>query len=74
MMPNMFYQQWEIERTRSLAEQRAADRRRGEDAAAMSRSPHRLRLRIRRPAPRPQVACRVQAPAHARVATCNAEV
>jgi hypothetical protein len=57
MMPNMLYQQWEIERTHTLTEQRAADRRRGEIAAAVSgslRRIRRLRLRVRYPvAPSP---------------------
>ena len=38
MMPYWRYQLWEIERTKSAAEQRAADARTGEFAAAMARS------------------------------------
>ncbi len=55
MMPYQSYRQWEIERTHTVAEQRGADRRRGEAAAAVSgslRSVRRLRLRWQRlPAP-----------------------
>jgi hypothetical protein len=74
MMPNMFYQQWEIERTHTIAEQRLADRRRGEAAAAVSGSLRRLRLRMQRPAVPSGVAGHVPARAHADVAACNAQV
>lgn len=38
MMPYQSYQLWQTERTKTVAEQRAADVRAGEVAAAMSRS------------------------------------
>jgi hypothetical protein len=74
MMPSMYYRQWEIERTHTVAEQRAADRRRGEAAAATSGALRRLRLAIQRPAASSRVTGHVHAPAHARVAACNTEV
>jgi hypothetical protein len=61
MMPYQSYQQWAIERSLTLTEQRAADRRRGEAAASVSRSLRRLRPRVRRPAAYPAV--HVHAPA-----------
>jgi hypothetical protein len=65
MMPYVFYQQWEIERTHTLAEQRAADRRRGEVAAAVSGPLRRLRLHIQRPTAPSSLAGHLPAPAHA---------
>lgn len=38
MMPYQTYQLWEIERAKTTSQQRAADKRRGELAAALSRS------------------------------------
>ena len=38
MMPYQSYQLWQVERTKTVAEQRAGDVRAGEVAAAMSRS------------------------------------
>jgi hypothetical protein len=77
MMPNVFYQQWEIERTHTLAEQRAADRRRGEAAAAVSgsvRRLQRLRLRIRYPAAPLRAASQAPGRPRASAVACNTEV
>jgi hypothetical protein len=74
MMPYQGYQQWAIERSLTLAEQRAADRRRGEAVAAMSGSLRRLRLRLQRPAAPSSLIGHVPPRAHARVAACNTEV
>jgi hypothetical protein len=73
-MPNMYYRQWEIERTHTVAEQRAADRRRGEAAAARSGALRRLRLRIQRLAASSQATGHVRVRANGRVAAYDAEV
>jgi hypothetical protein len=66
MMPCQSYQLYEAERPKSAAEQRAADTRRGELAAAISRTisaasaPIRavVQLRTRNPSPASQAAAR----------------
>ncbi len=78
MMPYHSYQQWEIERAHTLAEQRAADRRRGEAIAAMSGSIRRLRrlrlrLHVQRPITPPAVVDRVPPRARAAGAPCTTE-
>jgi hypothetical protein len=77
MMPYQGYQQWAIERSLTLAEQRAADRRRGEAAAAMAgslRRFRRLRLRVERPVAPPSLAGHLHARPHATAVACNTEV
>jgi hypothetical protein len=74
MMPYVSYQQWEIERTHTLAEQRAASRRRGEVAAAVSGSLRRLRLRIQRPVAPSSTVGYLPARACAGAVACNTEV
>jgi hypothetical protein len=76
MMPYQGYQQWAIERGLTLAEQRAADRRRGEAAAAVSgsvRRLRRLRLRVRYPAAPLQAASHAPGRARASAVACNTE-
>jgi hypothetical protein len=77
MMPYQSYQQWAIERTLTLAEQRADARRRGEAAASISRSLRRLRrLRLhgQRPITPPYLASHVPARLRATAEACNTEV
>lgn len=77
MMPYQSYQQWAAERTLTLSEQRAADRRRGEAAASISgslRRLRRLRLHARRPITPPYLPSQVPTRVRATAAACNTEV
>jgi hypothetical protein len=77
MMPYQSYQQWAVERSLTLSEQRAADRRRGEAAASISGSLRRLRglrLHLQRPITPPYLASHVRPTARTAAAACNTEV
>jgi hypothetical protein len=77
MMPYQSYQQWAAERTLTLSERRAAERRRGEAAASISgslRRLRRLRLHVHRPITPPYLASHVPARVRSAAGTCNTEV